>query len=225
MSEDRTEQDSTINERGPDGDRSFSAVSDRLDMSLQDAMMTQRAVRRVLPDDVDDDIVLRCIELALKAPTGSNGQNWEFVVVRDHATKAAFAKQYRAAWKLYGGIGERMVGGDESQSKILRAVGWQVENFEDIPLIVVPCLVGPSRFVPAALGQSSHYGSIYPSVQNLLLAARVDGPRSFVDNAAVVEPDPVTPAAGPAVQHPAGVHGPDGLAPGALWPDHAQAGG
>ena len=46
-------------------------------------MQTQRAVRKVRPDPVDDRIVLRCIELALKAPTGSNGQNWEFVVVKD----------------------------------------------------------------------------------------------------------------------------------------------
>ena len=73
----------TLNERAPDGDRSYEAVRDRLRMPLEAAMLTQRAVRRVLPDPVDDDIVLRCVELALKAPTGSNGQNWEFVVVKD----------------------------------------------------------------------------------------------------------------------------------------------
>ena len=41
----------------------------RLDMPLLEAMMTQRAVRRVLPDPVDDALVLKCIELALRAPT------------------------------------------------------------------------------------------------------------------------------------------------------------
>src|SRR5690606_7624486 len=69
----------TINERAPEGDRSYAAVADRLTMPLVEAMETQRAVRRILPDPVDDDIVLRCIELGLKAPTGSNGQNWQFV--------------------------------------------------------------------------------------------------------------------------------------------------
>ena len=165
----------TVNERAPEGDRSYPAVADRLGMSLEEAMMTQRAVRRVLPDDVDDDIVVRCIELGLKAPTGSNGQNWEFVVVKDRATKAGFAQQYQRAWRLYGGVGDRVTRGDESMQKVMRAVEWQVENFEDIPVIVVPCLVGPTRFVPAPLGQSSHYGSIYPSVQNILLAARAMG--------------------------------------------------
>ncbi len=174
MTDDQTEP-STINERAPEGDRSYEAVKDRLGMPLDEAMLTQRAVRRVLPDDVDDDIVLRCIELALKAPTGSNGQNWEFVVVRDRATKAAFASQYRRAWKLYGGLGDRIAGKNPSMAKILRAVGWQADNFENIPVIVVACLVGPSRFAPVPLAQSSHYGSVYPSVQNLLLAARSMG--------------------------------------------------
>ncbi len=166
----------TTNERGPEGDRSFAAVRDRLDMSLVEAMETQRAVRKVLPDPVDDDIVLRCIELALKAPTGSNGQNWQFVVVRDAAVKAEFAKRYRQAWRIYGGIGQRIAGKDPDMVKVLGAVSWQVEHFEEIPVLVVPCLVGPQRFAPyPAIGQSSHYGSIYPSVQNLLLAARAMG--------------------------------------------------
>lgn len=165
----------TPNERAPEGDRSFGAVRDRLRMPLEEAMSTQRAVRRVLPDPVDDDIVLRCIELALKAPTGSNGQNWEFVVVKDAATKAAFARQYRRAFRLYGAFGDRVTAGNPSMAKVLRAVTWQVEHFEDAPVVVVPCLVGPMRLVPLSLGQSSHYGSIYPSVQNLLLAARSMG--------------------------------------------------
>ena len=165
----------TPNERAPEGDRSYAAVRHRLSMPLDEAMLTQRAVRKVLPDDVDDDIVLRCIELALKAPTGSNGQNWEFVVVKDRATKEAFAEQYRRAWKLYGGAGDRVAGKDPAMAKVMRAVAWQVDNFEDVPVVVVPCLVGPTRLVPMPLAQSSHYGSIYPSVQNLLLAARSMG--------------------------------------------------
>ena len=51
------------------------------DMSLQEAMSTQRAVRRVKPDPGDDALVLRLIELALKAPTQQDTQAWEFIVV------------------------------------------------------------------------------------------------------------------------------------------------
>jgi nitroreductase len=150
----------------------------RLDMPLLDAMMTQRAVRRVLPDPVDDAIVLKCIELALRAPTGSNGQNWEFVVVKDRRVKEQLGRRYRQAWSLYGGIARRIAAGDESMQKIVRAVQWQVDHFSEIPVLVVACLRGGMRvpYLPTPfVGESSYFGSIYPSAQNLLLAARAMG--------------------------------------------------
>src|SRR5579884_4144589 len=67
--------------------------------------------------------------------------------------------------------------------KVLRAVSWQVEHFAEIPVLVVACLRGsgtrkvpklPHQLLPP-VGVSSYYGSIYPSVQNLLLAARAMG--------------------------------------------------
>ena len=150
----------------------------RLDMPLVDAMMTQRAVRRVLPDPVDDAIVLKCIELALRAPTGSNGQNWEFVVVKDRRVKEKLGRRYRQGWSLYGGIARRVAAGDESMQKIVRAVQWQVDHFSEIPVLVVCCLRGGTRvpYLPTPfVGESSYFGSIYPSAQNLLLAARAMG--------------------------------------------------
>jgi nitroreductase len=155
----------------------LSEVEARLAMPLAEAMSTQRAVRRVQPDQVDDLIVLRCLELALEAPTGSNGQNWEFVVVKDRAIKASLAAQYRRAWRIYGGLGRR-IKSDEQTAKIRKSVQWQVDHFEDIPVVVVCCLRGGARvpFVPEPpIAASSHYGSIYPSAQNLLLAARSIG--------------------------------------------------
>lgn len=165
-------------DRGPEGSRSLADVDAGLQMPLEHAVRTQRAVRRVLPDAVDDAIVLRCVELALKAPTGSNGQNWEFVVVKDRALKQRLAAQYRQAWRLYGGIGRRTAArGNPSMTKVLDAVEWQVEHFAEIPVVVVACLRGgrpPIGPLPP-VGESSYYGSIYPSVQNLLLAARAMG--------------------------------------------------
>lgn len=147
-------------------------------MSLREAMLSQRAVRRLLPDPVDDAIVLRCIELALKAPTGSNGQNWEFVVVKDAGVKKKLGTQYSRAWALYGRAGKAMVERRRPEmAKILRAVEWQVEHFTELPVLVVCCLRGGKvPLIPMpALAESSHYGSIYPSVQNLLLSARAMG--------------------------------------------------
>ncbi|MBB3604180.1 nitroreductase [Mycolicibacterium sp. BK556] len=158
----------------PTTDEALAALS----MPLLDAIMTQRAIRRVKPDPVDDAIVVKCIELALRAPTGSNGQNWEFIVVRDQRVKDKLGKRYRQGWSLYGAMGERMAAGDESMLKILKSVKWQVEHFSEIPVLVIPCLRGGMRlpYVPTPfVGESSFFGSIYPSVQNLLLAARAMG--------------------------------------------------
>lgn len=147
-----------------------------LDMPLEEAMSTQRAIRRLKTDPVDDALVLRVIELALKAPTGSNAQNWEFIVVRDPVVKAKLGRLNRMAWRLYGGIGKRMAErqGDEAMQKIIKAVAWQADHFEEIPVIVVACLRSVILPWPPAIA-SSMYGSIYPSVQNLLLAARAAG--------------------------------------------------
>jgi nitroreductase len=164
-------------ERGEPG-LTLADVEAGLDTSLREAMLTQRAVRRVLPDPVDDNIVLRCIELALKAPTGSNGQNWEFVVVKDRGVKEKLGAQYARAWKLYGGIGKQVVERKRPEMrKVLDAVEWQVQNFADIPVLVVCCLRGSKiPLIPLPpIAESSYYGSIYPSVQNLLLAARSMG--------------------------------------------------
>src|SRR5437764_15366224 len=96
-----------------------------LSMPLEEAMRTQRAIRRLKPDPVDDELVLRLIELALKAPTGGNGQNWEFIVVRDPAVKARLAKFNREALSVYARAGRIVKRKDPALMRILDAVEWQ----------------------------------------------------------------------------------------------------
>jgi nitroreductase len=145
-----------------------------LTMPIEEAMRTQRALRRLRPGPVEDALVLRLIELALKAPTARNAQPWEFVVVKDRAVKARLARAYRLAWGLYGRLGRRLAARDPKMSRQLDAVEWQVAHFEEIPVLVVACLRG-FRPVWPSLVVTSYYGSIYPAVQNLLLAARAGG--------------------------------------------------
>src|SRR6476469_2953367 len=123
------------------GVRSTAEALAGLDMPLSEAMMTQRSIRRILPDPVDDAVVLKCIELALRAPTGANGQNWEFIIVKDPRIKKKLARRYRQAWKVYYRAVIRSVAEyDESMAKSARAVQWQVDHFAEIPVLVVACL-------------------------------------------------------------------------------------
>src|SRR5258708_11763570 len=105
-------------------------------MRLLEAMVSQRAIRRLRPDPVDDAIVLRCIEIALKAPTSSNGQNWEWIVVKDQAVKEKLAAQYRQAWALYGRAMRRLSRGDPSAAKILAPVDLPVARPGPMPVLV-----------------------------------------------------------------------------------------
>jgi nitroreductase len=147
-----------------------------LNMPLEEAMRTQRAIRRLKPDPVDDALVLHILELAMKAPTGSNAQNWEFIVVKDREVIAKLGRLNRTAMRAAGPIYNRVVArrGDDKLARILKAVRWQADHFDDIPVVVVACLKGFVAPWPP-IGASSAYGSIYPAIQNLLLAARAAG--------------------------------------------------
>ena len=146
-------------------------VQTGFEMPLSEAMQTQRAIRRLKPDPVDDDLVLRLIDLALKAPTGSNAQNWEFIVVKDPKIKKGLARLNRQVWQLYARLPRRLTRPDPRRQRILEAVEWQADHFEQAPVIVVACLKGLRLPFPHVFA-ASYFGSIFPAVQNLLLAAR-----------------------------------------------------
>lgn len=67
-----------------------------------------------------------------------------------------------------------MAGKDPKMAKVLDAVQWQADHFEEVPVIVIACLRGLRLGFPN-IAAASYYGSIFPSVQNLLLAARAAG--------------------------------------------------
>src|ERR1700757_1772117 len=119
----------------PDGMADFN-----LDMPLADSMLTQRAVRRLKTDPVDDQLILRLIELATKAPSGSNNQNWEFVVVGDRQVKARLARTYRQGLAVYRPIWRFLRRHDPAMLRVFAAVEWQRDHFEEIPVIVVACV-------------------------------------------------------------------------------------
>src|SRR5215467_5721283 len=96
--------------------------AETLTMPLEEAMSTQRAIRRLKTDPVDDALVLHLIELALKAPTGSNAQNWDFIVVRDRAVKERLGRLNAGMFRLYGAIERRVARNDPGMQRILDAV-------------------------------------------------------------------------------------------------------
>lgn len=154
-----------------------------LDMPIEEAMRTQRSTRRLKTDPVDEALILHILELAMKAPTGGNRQNAEFIVVRDPTVKRELAQLNRIAWRTYGSVWKFFARNDDRTLRALKAVDWQADHYDDIPVVVVACLrwstYGPivSGFRPPfpPFLAAIYYGSIFPAVQNLLLAARAAG--------------------------------------------------
>ena len=153
---------------------SFAEVKAGLAMPLSEAMETQRAVRRLRPDPVDDETIRHLLELAVRAPSGGNQQSWEFVVVRDAEVKHQLARLNRQSWSVLKRAYGLRTRRDEKMRRILDAVQWQADHFEEVPVVIVACLRGLRLGLPP-VAASSYYGSIYPAIQNLLLAARALG--------------------------------------------------
>lgn len=150
----------------------------RLGMPLEDAMRTQRAVRRLHLDPVSHEVLIPLLELALKAPTSSDSQDWSWVVVEDRAQKAALAKRWRSLFRIVDPLARRAARRDERALRAMAPGRWQAERFEDLPVFVVACYRG--RVKHRAVGRpqisvASFYGSVFPAVQNLLLACRAVG--------------------------------------------------
>jgi nitroreductase len=94
--------------------------------------------------------------------------------VRDVEVKHQLARLNRQSWSVLKRAYSRRTRGDEKMRRILDAVQWQADHFEEVPVVVIPCLRGLRLGLPP-VAASSYYGSIYPAIQNLLLAARALG--------------------------------------------------
>jgi nitroreductase len=152
-------------------------------MELYDAMSTLRAVRRIRPDPVPDEVLERVFQAATWAPTGGNHQGWRIVAVRDPGKKQALEDLYRPHWEGYiPGYEAHMANMPEaerdSSARALAAGTYLANHLHEAPVIAVFCFnPGRMTITDADLGRPSVVGggSVYPAVQNLLLACRNEG--------------------------------------------------
>jgi len=129
-------------------------------------LLNQRACRQFDGRPVDDDVLERCLEAAIHAPSAENKQPWVFVVVRDAATRHQIAELTRAAWR----DGARSLSEGRLTPELLDDVERGIEiGLESAPVIVVVCgdrSIGHEVVLPS---------SVFPATQNLLLAANAVG--------------------------------------------------
>ena len=147
-------------------------------MELFDAMYHCRAMRRLDTKPVSEDLLVKLIDAANQAPSGSNSQRARWIVVRDADQKAKLAALNRKSVEAYvgpqsGRPAELPHQDAEKRQRMLRSVMWQAENMHELPALIIACYQfdGPvSREDALRAG-----GSVWPGIQNLLLAARALG--------------------------------------------------
>ena len=154
-----------------------------IDRAAADKLLTTtRSVRKRLDltRPVPAELIAECIDVAMQAPTGTNAQNWSFMVVTDQAKRAAIAEFYRKAGGLMAGSGypPPLAAGDPREHvmpKVMESAAYLGPVLEQVPVFVIPCVKGRVENVPMVVAQASTYGSILPAAWSFMLAARARG--------------------------------------------------
>jgi len=150
-------------------------------MDVFEAIRTTRAVRRFADAPVTDDEITACIRAAVQGPSGGNIQPWQFVVVRDAETRRAVAAVYRRAYERYEPALLRSLPPfrrpeDEAVfRRMLAASRHLAEHLAEVPAMVLVLMPNISMTLTdegGPLDVGTPFASVYPAVQNLMLAAR-----------------------------------------------------
>ncbi|MDP9246121.1 MAG: nitroreductase family protein [Chloroflexota bacterium] len=138
-------------------------------MDVIEAINTTRAMRRLDPTrDVSDEDLRAILEAAGRAANGGNRQPLRWIVVRDAGLRRALGQLYREASAEIAGPGAAPPPVDDRspQARMVRSMEHLVEHLGDAPVIILACARGDPGRIEA---------SVYPAIQNLMLAARARG--------------------------------------------------
>lgn len=145
----------------------------RVSDDLWTVMSTATAVRRYRDEPVPDDVLEKCLLAASWAPSGGNGQPWRFVVIRSPELRDVITTAARQTWEVmkeFYRLPAVAEGADDPKSRVLRAMAEHMDVGGGAPELVLFC-VQPQR----GTTEMQQAGSIFPAVQNFLLAARAQG--------------------------------------------------
>ena len=152
------------------------------DLTPHQLLTTTRTVRKRLDltRDVPIELVRECLEVALQAPSGSNRQSWQWLVVTDPDQRAKLGRIYAEEVQRYlasSGSAAKLFADDPDRAPVQARVGdsvaWLGEHMADVPVLVVPCLQ-TGRPLPAG-NQAGLWGSLLPAAWSYCLAARERG--------------------------------------------------
>ena len=153
----------------------------KFDVKHTDTLLTTtRAVRKRLDLNrlVEEQQIIKCLEISQQAPTGSNRQGRQWVIITDKGKRRMIANYYRqgAGNYLEEGKNSARDRGAEQDFKVFESAQYLADKMEDVPLLVIPCI--DTSYMPLnAPGRKwlSLGGSIFPAIWSFQLALRARG--------------------------------------------------
>ncbi len=157
-----------------------------LDLSLDELLATTRSVRKRLDlsRPVEPELLDECLELAIQAPTGSNQQNWHFIIVTNEHQRMALGELYRRGFATYqqqmlagqviASRGMRQPPDREMMRKVRTSSQYLIDHIHEVPVLLIPCIQDRVDNLPV-VEQAGSWGSILPATWSFMLAARARG--------------------------------------------------
>ena len=159
-------------------------------MDVREALYTTRAMRRITDEPIPIEVQKRILDAAVRAPTGGNAQNWQFMLVDDPAIRNQLGPIYRSCLgDLWEGFYKERIDAalarpDDAESKqmlsVQKSANYMAENFERYPLLMF-----------AFAQHDPTGGSIYPAIWSAMLAARAEGVGSTLTSVLLFQLDKV----------------------------------
>jgi nitroreductase len=130
---------------------------------------------------VEREVIERCLEIAIQAPSGSNRQHWRFMVVTEAEKQAGIAELYRKSYYAYRAVLDQQPPDfpvDDprtvQQTRVHASSIYLADHMHQVPVLIIPCVEGRAeKATPFA--QAPLYGSILPAAWSLMLALRARG--------------------------------------------------
>jgi nitroreductase len=160
------------------------------DIGLFEAIYSARSIRRLKPDPVPEELITKILDAAIRAPSGGNAQSWAFLVVRDPDLRQRLGAIYREASDIaaavYAARGRPAHLTEGQFARMMTAGAHLWEHMGEAPVLLLPCARLPALPAREALpseiaarwedevayADRIRGASIYPAVQNIILACR-----------------------------------------------------
>ncbi|MEE8311123.1 MAG: nitroreductase family protein [Candidatus Binatia bacterium] len=151
---------------------------------LFDIMYHCRAMRRLKPDPVPEQTLLALVDAALQGPSGSNAQNWRFIIVRDRAQKERMQAIWRKTWAFYletFAVADARPGENvDARRRMTAAATWQLENLPEIPALICVCVarddaVAKVMSSPSTLTKAVRHFGIGGALRLVTSGSRIGG--------------------------------------------------